>query len=325
MKYRFTDRFNVTGGLRYTIERKNINLTGLQGTGNVTFSNPGSWWDPSSVSSPLAVSARQNQTNTWRAPTWDLTPEYALSSNVRAYFRYARGFRSGGYNGNAYTQSTVSTVSPEYLTDYEVGIKSEWFDKRLIVNASVFHYDYRDIQVFALAPNPFGGPPVSTLSNAGQGRADGFELELKAQPVNSLYLFANLGMLNTRYTEFRYVPTAVGNSFARSPHTTINAGFDYRVPVSFGTLTAGGDVNYRSREYFSATRQTMPQLWQGGYTVLNAHVSYTTPNQKYIVTGYVTNLTNKVYKKLELLPSYGAYPALYGDPRTVGITLTAKI
>ncbi|MBC8932128.1 TonB-dependent receptor, partial [Escherichia coli] len=75
------------------------------------------------------------------------------------------------------------------------------------------------------------------------------------------------------------------------------------------------------REYFSATRQTMPQLWQGGYTVLNAHVSYTTPNQKYIVTGYVTNLTNKVYKKLELLPSYGAYPVLYGDPRTVGITL----
>jgi iron complex outermembrane receptor protein len=39
----------------------------------------------------------------------------------------------------------------------------------------------------------------------------------------------------------------------------------------------------------------------------------------------VTNLTNKVYKKLELLPSYGAYPVLYGDPRTVGITLTAKI
>ncbi|AMU11928.1 MULTISPECIES: TonB-dependent receptor [Burkholderia] len=325
VKYRFTDRFNVTGGLRYTIERKTINLTGLQDTGNVTFSDPNSWWSPSSVSSPLAVSAQQHQTNTWRAPTWDLTPEYALSSNVRAYFRYARGFRSGGYNGNAYTQSTVSTVSPEYLSDYEVGIKSEWFDKRLIVNASVFHYDYRDIQVFALAPNPFGGPPVSTLSNAGQGRADGFELELKAQPVNSLYLFANLGMLNTRYTEFRNVPTAVGNSFARSPHTTLNAGVDYRVPVSFGTLTAGGDVNYRSREYFSATRQTMPQLWQGGYTVLNAHVSYTTPNQKYIVTGYVTNLTNKVYKKLELLPSYGAYPVLYGDPRTVGITLTAKI
>ncbi|WP_187506247.1 TonB-dependent receptor domain-containing protein, partial [Pantoea agglomerans] len=125
--YRFTDRFNVTGGLRYTIERKTINLTGLQDTGNVTFSDPNSWWSPSSVSSPLAVSAQQNQTNTWRAPTWDLTPEYALSNNVRAYFRYARGFRSGGYNGNAYTQSTVSTVSPEYLTDYEVGIKSEWF------------------------------------------------------------------------------------------------------------------------------------------------------------------------------------------------------
>jgi iron complex outermembrane receptor protein len=325
VKYRFTDRFNLTGGLRYTIERKTINLTGLQNSGPVSFSDVNNWWDPSSITSPLAVSARQNQTNTWRAPTWDLTPEYAISNNVRAYIRYARGFRSGGYNGSAYTQSTVSTVTPEYLTDYEAGIKSEWFDKRLTVNASVFHYDYRDIQVFALAPNPLGGAPVSTLSNAGQGRADGFELELKAQPTNSLYLFANLGLLNTRFTEFANVPTAVGNSFARSPHTTIDVGGEYRVPLPVGSIAVGGDINYRSTEYFSATRQTIPQLWQSGYTVMNAHVSYVSSNQKYILTGYVTNLTNKVYKKLELLPSYGAYPVLYGDPRVFGLTFTARI
>lgn len=325
VKYRFTDRFNVTGGLRYTIERKTINLTGLENDGPVSYGDTSNWWSPSQITSPLVVSARQNQTNTRRAPTWDLTPEYAISNNVRAYFRYARGFRSGGYNGNAYTQSTVSTVQPEYLADYEAGIKSEWFDNRLIANASVFHYDYRDIQVFALAPNPLGGAPVSTLSNAGQGRADGFELELKAQPINSLVLFANLGLLNTRYTQFDYVPTAVGNSFARSPHTTINAGGEYRVPLEFGTIAVGGDVNYRSLEYFSATRQQISQLWQGGYTVLNAHISYVSPNRKYILTGYVKNLTDKVYKKLELLPSYGAYPVLYGDPRVVGVTFTAKI
>ncbi|MBB3257245.1 iron complex outermembrane receptor protein [Paraburkholderia bannensis] len=325
VKYRFTSRFNVTAGLRYTVERKNINLTGLENDGPVTWSDTASWWSSSSVTSPLAVSARQNQTNTWRAPTWDLTPEYAISSNVRAYFRYARGFRSGGYNGNAYTQSTVSTVQPEYLTDYEAGIKSEWFDKRLIANVSVFHYDYRDIQVFALAPNPLGGSPVSTLSNAGQGRADGFELELKAQPINSLYLFANLGLLNTRYTKFDYVPTAVGNSFARSPHTTFNAGGEYRLPFDIGTFALGGDVNYQSLQFYSATRQTYPELWQGGYTLLNAHISWTSPDRKYMLTGYVTNLTNKVYKKLGLLPSYGAYPILYGDPRVVGVTFTAKI
>jgi hypothetical protein len=46
---------------------------------------------------------------------------------------------------------------------------------------------------------------------------------------------------------------------------------------------------------------------------------------KYILTGYMTNLTNKAYKKLELIPSYGAYPVLYGDPRVFGLTLTAKI
>jgi iron complex outermembrane receptor protein len=325
VKYRITDRFDITGGLRYTIERKSINLTALQGTGAVTYSDTANWWDPSSVSSPLAISAQQNQTNTWRAPTWDLTPEYAVTDNLRTYFRYARGFRSGGYNGSAYTQSTLSTVQPEYLTAYELGAKSEWFDNRLTVNASVFHYDYRDIQVFALAPNPLGGAPVSTLSNAGQGYSDGFELELKAEPIKGLYLFTNLGLLDTRYTEFAYVPTAVGNSFARSPHTTIDAGGEYRLPLPFGSVALGGDVNYRSKEFFSATRQLIPQLDQGGYTVANAHLSFSSPKQKYTLTFYVNNLTDKTYKKLELLPSYGAYPVLWGDPRVAGVTLTAKL
>ena len=128
-----------------------------------------------------------------------------------------------------------------------------------------------------------------------------------------------------RFTEFANVPTAVGNSFARSPHTTIDVGGEYRVPLPVGSIAVGGDINYRSTEYFSATRQTIPQLWQSGYTVMNAHVSYVSSNQKYILTGYVTNLTNKVYKKLELLPSYGAYPVLYGDPRVFGLTFTARI
>ncbi|MFM0054105.1 TonB-dependent receptor [Paraburkholderia phytofirmans] len=85
------------------------------------------------------------------------------------------------------------------------------------------------------------------------------------------------------------------------------------------------NINYRSREYFSATRQAVPQLWQADYTVMNAHVAYTSSNQKCVLTGYVTNLTNKAYKKMELIPSYGAYPVLYGDPRVFGLTFTVKI
>lgn len=251
--------------------------------------------------------------------------EYVFSSNVCVYFCYVCGFCLGGYNGNVYMQSMVLIVLLEYLSDYEVGIKSEWFDKWLIVNVSVFYYDYCDIQVFVLVLNLFGGLLVLMLLNVGQGCVDGFELELKVQLVNSLYLFVNFGMLNMCYMEFCNVLMVVGNLFVCLLYMMLNVGVDYCVLVLFGMLMVGGDVNYCSCEYFSVMWQMMLQFWQGGYMVLNVYVLYMMLNQKYIVIGYVMNLMNKVYKKFELLLLYGVYLVLYGDLCMVGIMLIVKI
>ncbi|MBM3114589.1 TonB-dependent receptor [Jeongeupia naejangsanensis] len=322
--YNVTDRFNVTAGLRWTRERKQIDLHGVTAKPGIALGDSGNWWQQGSNGLPVTLS--QQQDNTWSAPTWDFSPEYRLSDDALVFARIARGFRSGGYNTGADSDASFNTVDPEYLTEYSIGFKSAWFDKRLIFNATAFHYDYKDIQVFALAPSALGtGDSVATLSNAGKGRADGLELEFKGQPTRALSLYTNLGFLRTKYTEFDNVPWAVGNSFARAPKATAGFGGDYRVPLGDGAISLGGDLIYRAKEYFSATRQTDPNLWQDGYTLINARLAYFALGDKYSVTLWGNNLSDKQYKKLGLVPSYGAYQSLWGDERTFGLTFTGKL
>ena len=319
--WQVSDQFDLTGGLRWTQEKKELDLVGYTGTG-LAFANTAAWW-----TQPVAGLTRnlnQHLSNTWHAPTWDISPVWRINRNARVFARVARGFRSGGYNTQALTDAAFRTVTPEYLTSYEAGLKSEWLDRSLVFNATAFHYDYKDIQVFALAPAATGSGTVSTLSNAGQGKSDGLELELKSQFTDNFGAYANIGLLRTRFDEFANVPTAVGNAFARAPRRTANVGADYRFAVGGGSVDLRGDLTYRSREYFSATRQTSPLRWQNGYTLANASVVWVPAGDKYSVTAYVHNAFDKTYLKLSLIPAYGNTPQLFGDGRSFGLTASVK-
>jgi iron complex outermembrane receptor protein len=319
--WQVADDVDLTAGLRWTQEKKTLDLAGHSGT-RVAFPDVAAWWTRGTAG--LNRDIAQDVSNTWDAPTWDLSPVWRISPTQRVFARVARGFRSGGYATSALTDAAFHTVTPEYLTSYEAGYKSEWLKRSVIFNATAFHYDYKDIQVFALAPAATGSGTVSTLSNAGQGKSQGLELELKLQPTDQLGLWTNIGLLRTRFDEFANVPTAVGNAFGRSPRRTANAGVDYRLPLAGGELTLRGDVTYRSREFFSATRQTSPLLWQDGYSLFNVNASYAPAGGKYDFTAYVHNASDKRYLKLSLIPAYGNTPQLYGDGRTFGLTAAVK-
>ncbi|MCS5517400.1 TonB-dependent receptor [Pseudomonas qingdaonensis] len=110
-----------------------------------------------------------------------MTPEYRINDNLRVFFRYAHGFRSGGFNtGLSSNLAQLTTVDPEQLDAYELGLKSEWFDHRLTVNANLFYYDYQDIQVNLLTVN--SGVLTTALTNGAKGKVKGAELEIEASP-----------------------------------------------------------------------------------------------------------------------------------------------
>jgi len=320
--FRFTEDFSVTAGLRWTRETKDIDLRRVQNQGQADFSN-GDWWKPGSVSTPLVANAVQDERNTWSDWTYDLTPEYQISDNARVYLRYAYGFRSGGYNTGATSQETVATVNPEYLTSYELGVKSEWLDGRLNANAALFYYDYEDIQLNIVSA--VNNQTVSRLANGAEGEAYGAEFELEAVPVQNLHLNFALGLLHTEFTDYTSGNNDYsGNKFVRAPNVSAVIGADYRIPLEVGgALVLGTDWNTRSRQYFFSNDQSQ-NMRTGGYTLGNARITYELPGDTTQVSAYVSNLTDKEYRNHTLPGGFQTAGVMFGDPRTFGVSVTTE-
>ncbi|WP_265534252.1 TonB-dependent receptor [Pseudomonas saponiphila] len=328
LTYDFTDNFSVTGGLRWTQEKKDIDLNLTQLT-RATANGP---------LIPLSASGSngsRDESKTWEAWTYDLTPEYRINDNLRVFARYAHGFRSGGFNtGLSTSLAQLTTVDPEKLDAYEIGLKSEWFNHRLTANANLFYYDYSDIQVNLLTVN--NGVLTTALTNGAKGKVKGAELELEGQPTDYLHLRAAISFLDTEYTDFKNTNPNTGavtgdysgNSFVRSPRNVVSLGADYTIPLEIGgKLVAGGDLSFRDKEYFLADRQSSADktLSQPHYTLANSRLTWFSPDEKLSVTGFVNNLTDRRYQ-VHGRPNgaLGQYVVTYGDPRTVGLSVTSR-
>jgi iron complex outermembrane receptor protein len=236
-------------------------------------------------------------------------------------------------------------VAPEKLDAFELGYKSTWFDGKLTFNATYFHYDYRDVQVNVVGPNPgaVGGATVSYLQNAAKAHADGGELELTARPDDNFSLNAAVGLLYTEFDEFQVLnggANLAGNQFVRSPHLTLNIGANYTLPLGdSGKLDFAADARYTSLQYYYVTPQDTANralLTQPGYTLANAHITYTSPDDRISVTAFVNNVLDTTYRN-HALPAYVAANTVpgnmvgvpgdivqFGDPRTYGGSLIVR-
>lgn len=318
--YQFNERFRLTGGLRYSSERKAIDLARYQATGTANFSDLGRWWKTSSVAN-LQQNVAQDESHRWNSLGYDLTPQYVFNENVLGYLRVAKGFRAGGYNTSINRQEDTSVVKPEDLLAYELGLKTSWLDGRLLLNAAAFYYDYSDIQVSIATPTATG--TVGNLVNGAKGTSQGLELDLLWRPTANLDLNAGFSVLRTEYADF-VTPTVdySGNRFPRAPARTAILGSTYRFDLNGrGSLEATLEGNYRSSFFMFGTNQTNPVYEQGGYTLLNARLSYVSPGREWKVSLYGNNVLDKAYAHHRVIPSNGTYTFAYGAPAVYGVSL----
>lgn len=327
-----TDPFSITAGVRYTDEIKTdhlnlLNAPVVAGNALSPYSDVAAWWLPSSVIGLKNIAA-QNDRNSWGAWTYDATPEYEFTDHLRAYAKYAHGFRAGGYNSSATSAANIDVVKPEYLTSYEIGVKSEWWGGRVTANADAFRYNYDEIQVNVVTAG------VSQLTNAGAGKASGVEFTIESVPLQNLHLRWNQAWLDTRFTNYTTGGISyAGNAFVRSPHLTIVADADYRWQLPKGELLVASDWRYSSHYYFYSNDEVDPNVTQQSYVLGDARVAYTI--NKVTLTGYVSNITDKIYKEHALLETNSTAPApsniyLGGDAvswsegRIFGASLTVR-
>jgi iron complex outermembrane receptor protein len=337
----FTEQWLSTFGVRWTTETKSLNLTRRQAASNtVSFGNAANWWDTVSGGNFSAASVANNNftsnpSKTWRALTYDVTPEYRISKTARTYFKYAHGIKSGGFNTGASDVRALNTVEPETLDAFEIGFKSEWLGGRLNFNANVFHYNYKNVQVNITGV--YNGDPtqnVAYLQNVAKAHVDGAELEIEAVPLDNLHLNANVGLLWTRFDQFDIQNNGGnrnGNEFVRSPHVTALLAADYRFPLTNGgKVVVSGDVRYTSKQFYYVDPQSDARslLNQNGYALANARLSYALPGGKHTVTAYVNNLADKVYKNhatTSFSPgTVNGDSVIWGQRRTFGVSYTAQ-
>lgn len=345
--YGLTDRLKITAGGRVNREEKSYSQAFTVATGTVVFNDPANWWRQSSVSSPLARNSAVSVSKTYDSFTYDITPQYQLSDNAQLYFHYSHGYLSGGFNSRRNNNVSPATLQvfeyqPERINTYELGLKSEWLDGRLVANASAFYYDYPSIQVLVILPTT--GVNTNSTATVGNGYSNasgevwGAELSLDAKPIDALRVRAALGLLQTEYTKFP-IQTGInyprlglvnatidpsGNTFTRAPKVTFSAGAAYTFDLGgLGDLELGADYRYLSKQYFSPTIEFDPILQQKGYGLLGANAAWSFgADHQHRLTASVQNATDEQYLIHAIAPSNNGSSARQGRPRSFLVSLS---
>jgi iron complex outermembrane receptor protein len=329
--FSFTEAFSLTGGLRWTWEKRTLDIDRIgNGPGTLAFTDIVEWWNPETIKSPLVQTFSANPSKTWTNFTYDVTPSFAITPDARIYFRYARGIKSGGFNTAATTLTALNVVEPEKLDAYELGTKTSWLNRRLTANVSGFYYDYRNIQINVVGPLPPTNVAVSYLQNAQKGRVYGGEFEVEALPIKYIHLAGNLGLLDAKFTEFTALYGGTdysGNRLVRAPKVSSLLRADVTLPIDAPfNLIVGADWRYQSRQFFYTTGQTDPLLQQNAYSIVNARITFQSPDEKLSLVLYANNLLDVRYKNHALPGSAGATgdTVYWADPRTIGASLISR-
>jgi iron complex outermembrane receptor protein len=313
--YAVTDRLRVTAGLRYSREKR-------EGFFHQTVTDPLGILTQIPGGAVIDVGSRGSKT--WSAWTPKLGVDFDVAPDVMAYASITRGFKSGGFN----LLGAGETFQPEFIWNYEAGLKSTLLDRRLRMNLAMFYYDYTDLQVNRF--NPATGGSTSTVTNAAAAHIKGFEAEIQSSVATGLDLDFSMALLDAKFGQFLTSnPDAPdpfqllnlnGNTLPRAPKFTAGAGLQYELPVGGRTLTLRGEARYQGHLWFDQFNS--PRVEQDAYTVTNAFATLESADRSWHVRLYGRNLTDRLYKQSVVrATSVVGTLNFWGAPRTYGVEI----
>jgi iron complex outermembrane receptor protein len=309
--YSLFDDLHVTGGLRYTYETKRATVFQDAYSGAVEIPDTTKSADFHSTSPRIGL-------------------DYQWSAGLMTYVSAAEGYKAGGFNGRATSVAGFDEFNPEKDWTYEVGIRSDWLEKTLRVNASLYYTKYSDIQVtddYATA----GGTPLTIIANAASATIKGGELEILSRPVPGLTLGLNGGYTQARYTSAvtppgGFPPVTSSTHFINTPELNYSLSAEYAVRVIGGAylIVPRVDFNHKSTEYFDLSNS--PYTTQPSFGLLNERLTFKPTDGPWSIAAFATNLTNRRYilGGTDVSASLGYADVLEGAPREWGVDVRFK-
>ncbi|MGC6475526.1 MAG: TonB-dependent receptor [Parvibaculales bacterium] len=329
LDYAVTDQVTVTAGLRYTEEDKSVErLFRIIADSTV----------PANFLPLTVIPATTKATETFDDMSPTLSVDYKASEDITLYAKYSKGFKSGGFNGEA--GSVAETIRPyqaEEVASIELGAKMQLLDNRLQLNTAIFSNEHEDMQLSIFTAQ---GAAQSDVRNAGKAQIQGFELEAAYAMSERVVGRLNYGYLDTEYDEFIEFGQQVADNraFPHAPRHTLSAGIDATLMDNEnGTLDLGLDANHVG-EYFTypyalrpaGTENNAYNTLVASRTLLNAQLTWSNlpiAGQNVSVTFWGKNIGDKEYiaNYIDFGAAFGGLtPGYFGEPRTYGMTIRAK-
>jgi iron complex outermembrane receptor protein len=341
--WHINERLDFTGGLRATFESKDGHVYREALAGGRALSSY-------SAAARAAVAATRHSIGgaydsgalhvSGRAPSALATVSYKFTPDLLGYATVSHGEKSGGIAisgvGAAPTLGAGSlTITPEKANNVELGIKSGWLNKRLLVNINYYQTRVHDYQTNAYVPGPVA--PVLILTNAGDVKSQGVELDIKARPLRGLGLKFAGSYNDAHYTRFANAPVSAelaatgatkadlsGRPVVGAPKWILNPGgrYDWRLNDDTAQYVVA-NFSWRSSAEGYIDDSRYARIRPYGLLNLSTGWQFGAGKARWDVSLWVRNALDKRYfltSAAAQLTGGGGYTASVGAPRTVGAT-----
>lgn len=316
--WHISDAWTLTAGLRWTKEKKDF----LGGNG-------GSFYDPAAGDPIPELFQPATFKDEWKEVTPKVGVRYQPNDDLMFYGSYSEGFKSGGFFGRQANYNIDPSYDPEFVENYEIGMKSTLLEGAMILNASVFVSDYKDKQESILVPVDLSNV-ATVVRNAAVLNMYGAELEVMYQVTPAWFVRASYGYLHTKYDKFLADLNGDGNvtdnsglTSRRSPENTFGLTTSYVLQLGPGELTP--TLSYRWVDEQETSPDNHPRGHLDSISDLSATVTYAWGDDaRYRVSAFGRNMTNE---RQAAGPYIGGLTQAiaWNEPATYGVELAVSL
>lgn len=313
--YVLPDTLRLTGGIRYTYEKKKFDLA------NFSF--------PRGGGTVIGTTSRGGPT--YKKTIWKAGADFFITPANMLYITASTGFRSGGINNNTANPAAIpASFGPENVKAWEIGVKNRFAGGKIQFNVSAFDYRFKDLQITILnqATN------LSYIQNAGKAHSKGFDATLDVVPVRALHIGGSATYLEAKFDRYsrpndfftatngdpRLVDFA-GKRIPMSPKWKFTGNVYYDLDVAgMGTFTPYvswlHSSSYQTLDYNTVLDR------QKAYDKLDARLMWRSEDDRFGIEAFVENLTDVAVLNRSVLGNSQRVQQSFQPPRTYGVKLS---
>ena len=328
--YDLTDSLRVSAGLRYSYDEKEYSWQTFPSDVDWPFPPQRVAFDPAQTGAPEEQwFDKFEDDEDWDKITGRVVIDWHFTESAMTYLSYATGYKSGGFDGQVFSSYADGPYNPEEVTSIELGLKGDFFDNRLRVEAAAFYQDLNDQATSEDAKQSPDDPTAQPTIITQDVDAEGFEVVLQWQALDSLLLTGMTTVRDEEKTPEAYFDSqgnpAGGRKESVSTDTDYTLRLDWTPDIPMGYLLVHVDYIFNEAEDDSeAVIYTTGQWYFQDRELLNARIAWQDDSDTFEVALWGKNLLDKEIAENPggfVADALGAYRTSIEDPLTWGVDL----